>query len=123
MRKRILVVEDDVVVGENICLLLEMYGYAAELVQSGPAGIASLEDQSPDLLLCDIWLPGCNGDEVIAHVRCAGGTFPIIAMTASQYGPEKRQALAAGANEVLLKPFSFLVLERRIEVLLSATLR
>ena len=120
MRKRILVVEDDAVVGPNICQLLEMHGYAAELVQSGPEGIASSEEQSPDLLLCDIWLPGCSGTEVIAHARSAGGTFPIIAMTASPYGPEKRQALKAGADEVLLKPFSFLLLKERIEVLLSA---
>jgi len=122
MRKRILVVEDDAVVGANICQLLEMHGYAAELVQNGPEGIASSKDQSPDLLLCDIWLPGCSGNEVIAHVRSAGGALPIIAMTASPYGPEKRQALEAGADEVLLKPFSFLVLKRRIEALLSTAL-
>ncbi len=119
MRKRILVVEDDAVVGPNLCQLLEMHGYVAELVQNGPEGIARSAAQSPDLLLCDIWLPGCSGTEVIANVRCAGGTFPIIAMTASPYGPEKDQALKAGADEFLLKPFSFSLLKGRIEVLLS----
>lgn len=120
MQKRILIAEDDELVGEIIDLRLKQCGYATELVRSGPDAIASAEGQPPDLLLCDLWMPGCSGLEVITRLRRAGATYPIIVMTASRYGPEGRQALEAGAVEALLKPFPFLVLKGRIEVLLAA---
>ena len=119
LKKRILIAEDDELVGELLELRLNQIGYAVELVRSGPAAIERALADRPDLLLSDLWMPGCNGLEVIKRLRSAGATFAIIAMTASRFGHERTQALGAGANQVLEKPFQFTLLKTRLEALIA----
>ena len=118
MKKRILIAEDDELVGDLLEFRLNLSGYAVELFRSGPAAIERALADTPDLLLSDLWMPGCSGLEVIARLRSAGATFAIIAMTASRFGPELTQALGAGADEVLEKPFPFTLLKTRLDALL-----
>ena len=119
LKKRILIAEDNELVGELLELRLNKSGYAVKLVRSGPAAIERALADTPDLLLSDLWMPGCSGLEVIARLRSAGATFAIIAMTASRFGPERTQALGAGADEVLEKPFPFTLLKTRLDALLA----
>lgn len=108
--KRILIVEDDELVGELIELRLKTSGYDTELIRNGAEAVPRALATPPDIVLCDLWLPGMTGLEVIRALRAAGAAYPIIAMTASRYGPESAQALEAGAVETMQKPFPFSLL-------------
>lgn len=107
MPARILVVEDEDLVADLLVMRLMQSGYHVEARRDGPSAREQAQSESPDMMICDIWLPGCTGLDLIRDLRAAGATFPIVAMTASRYGAEAAQALELGAVAVLHKPFSF----------------
>lgn len=119
MAARILVVEDEDLVADLLTLRLGQNGFEAEVRRDGPSALAYARSNPPDLLLCDIWLPGCDGLEVIETLRASGATYPIVVMTASRYGGETARALDLGAVAALHKPFLFELLLSTLKTHLS----
>lgn len=107
---RILLAEDEEFVAELLALRLRESGYEVEVVGHGLDIEPAAGARPPDLMICDIWLPGRDGLQVIENLKASGARFPIIAMTASRYGAETRKALELGAVAALHKPFGFDVL-------------
>lgn len=105
---RILVIEDEAPIRDSIVDILEYAGYDVVSASNGINGLALAQSQSPDLILCDIMLPGLDGygvklalnEEPLASAR------PFIFLTARSAREDMRQGMAMGADDFLIKPFT-----------------
>ena len=110
---RILVVDDDPMVGATIEVLLQRKGFDVTMADGGETGLAALETQSFDVMLVDIFMPHMRGFESIRIFHERAPTIPLIAMSgyafASSASPSPdflRMALELGATRCLRKPFT-----------------
>jgi len=96
--------------------LLERGGYRPVLADNGEAGLACLERETPALVLLDYMMPDMTGPEVARKIRQrpGGADIPIVLLTASADEAHVREALAAGADDYLIKPFDRKVLMARV---------
>ena len=115
---RILVVEDDKHVARAVSRGLQDEGYAVDVALTGTDGEWLATENDYDALVLDVMLPGLAGDELCARLRKAGNWVPVLMLTARSGPAEEAQALDAGADDFLAKPFSFVVLMARIRALL-----
>ena len=113
-QKRILVVEDIEVNFMQINAFLKKE-YTILWVTNGEEAVKSFLRDTPDLILMDIRMPVMNGIEATAKIRTMSADIPIIAVTAHAFYTEQKQALAAGCNEVVSKPYSMEQLKVAIE--------
>jgi PAS domain S-box-containing protein len=120
-KKRILLVEDNVINMLVTSDYLNDKGYQVIGARDGLEAIEYALKQKPDLILMDIQMPGMSGLEAIQRIRAAPGfdSVPIIALTALAMPGDRERCLAAGANEYLSKPVSLKGLEQLIESLLK----
>jgi len=103
---RILVVEDNRDTADSLCLLLELYGYEVTVAYSGPDGVRAAEQYRPDVVLCDIGLPGLDGYGVARKLRDNPATAKarLIAVTAYGQDEDRRRSHEAGFEQHLVKP-------------------
>jgi DNA-binding response OmpR family regulator len=114
----ILVAEDDRTLAETLVYNLTREGYEANIVRTGLEAVVAARSQHPDLILLDLMLPEIDGFEVCRTVR-AGSAVPIIMITARDSEVDRVLGLELGADDYVVKPFSFRELLARIR----ATLR
>jgi two-component system, OmpR family, response regulator len=114
---RVLVVEDDKQLAAALRRGLEAEGYAVDTALDGAEGEWLAGENSYDALILDIMLPKVRGDELCARRREAGDWTPILMLTARSGAEQEAQALDAGADDFLAKPFSFVVLTARLRAL------
>jgi len=114
---KILVVEDDRTVGQYVVRGLTEQGFQTELVTDGTEALQAASQGSYDLLVLDLRLPGMTGFEVLRTLRDRGITTPILVLTAQDALDFKVQALRAGADDYVTKPFAFEELLARVEAL------
>ena len=114
---KILVVEDDQTVGQYVRRGLEEHQYQADLVTDGLEGLRAASGGLYDLVILDLRLPGMTGLEVVRNLRDRGSTTPILILTAQDSVDFKVQALRAGADDYVTKPFAFEELLARVEAL------
>lgn len=110
----ILLVEDDVELSKMVAGRLRDAGYDVVTVDSGPAAVAAVETQCPDLMLLDVMLPGFDGLEVCRQVRAKHPLLYIIMLTARADEIDKVVGLEVGADDYVTKPFSLQELVARI---------
>lgn len=113
----IIVVEDDVRLGEAIKRALENLAYTVTWLRTGAEGLQALRDESVDLVLLDLGLPGKDGIEVITEARRMKVKTPILVMTARDSVESRVQGLDAGADDYMSKPFHLDELAARIRSL------
>jgi CheY-like chemotaxis protein/two-component sensor histidine kinase len=115
-KTRVLVVEDHVDAAEMMQEVLEAIGYEAEIALTGPAGLARARESVPDVMICDIGLPGLDGYEVARQIRAQQELAHIRLIALSGYaGPEDlARSAAAGFDVHLAKPASLEELEHAI---------
>lgn len=101
----VLVVEDDPAVRNLVSTALESRGYRHTTAATGKAAIAAAATSSPDIVLLDLGLPDMDGVDVIKRIR-TWSTMPIIVLSARSEDSDKIEALDAGADDYLSKPFS-----------------
>jgi DNA-binding response OmpR family regulator len=114
---KILVIEDDRTVGQYVLRGLQEQGYHADLVADGLTGLAQVSQGHYDLLILDLRLPGMSGLDVLRTLRDRGVTTPILVLTAQDAVDFKVEALRAGADDYVTKPFSFEELLARVEAI------
>ena len=105
--KKILVIEDDENIRESLVELLEMKSYEIFSADNGAAGLQLALDQNPDMILCDIMMPGLTGYEVIEAIR-NNPSFtktPFVFLSAKAMESDIQKGLQLGANNYLTKPF------------------
>ena len=104
----ILIVEDDPLLASNMALILRMEGFDVRVASSGPLGLTMALEKEPNLILCDILMPGMDGyafhERVKNEPKLAGTLF--IFVTALNERDQVRQGMLAGADDYLPKPFS-----------------
>jgi DNA-binding NtrC family response regulator len=105
MNERVLLVDDDPGVSEVIGLLLEREGYAVSQAASRKHAITAVEERELDLVVTDLKLPDGTGLDVIAGVRARRPRLPIIMITSYSSMESAIDALRAGANDYVIKPF------------------
>ena len=113
----VLVVEDDNAVRNLIATTLETYDYKYHTSQTGKQAIIETASQKPDIMLLDLGLPDLDGVEIIKKVR-TWTNMPIIVISARSEDRDKIEALDAGADDYLTKPFSVEELLARLRVIL-----
>jgi len=102
---RILVVEDDSMIGEAVCQALKDAGYAVDWVQDGAAALTAVATQEYGTVLLDLGLPGKDGLEVLRAMRARSNPVPVLVMTARDGLEDRIHGLDAGADDYVLKPF------------------
>jgi CheY-like chemotaxis protein len=105
--KRILVIEDDRIMRENIAEMLELSGYSVKTAPNGKIGVELARDILPDLILCDIMMPVLDGYGVIHILSREADTaaIPFIFLTARTELSDLRKGMNLGADDYLMKPF------------------
>jgi two-component system, OmpR family, response regulator PhoP len=115
---RILVVEDDDTLREQIGARLREEGFAVDLAADGVDGAFMAEEYPLDLAVVDLGLPGIDGLELIEKARARDRGYPILVLTARNRWQQKVEGLEAGADDYLTKPFHMEELLARIRALL-----
>ncbi|MEO6917862.1 MAG: response regulator transcription factor [Collimonas sp.] len=115
---RLLLVEDDLMVGEAVRKGLRQDGFAVDWVQDGVAALSALAQEDYQLLLLDLGLPKKNGLEVLKSLRAGGNQIPVLILTARDAISDRVAGLDAGADDYLVKPFDLEELAARIRALL-----
>jgi two-component system response regulator QseB len=118
MRMRILLVEDDPMIGKSVRFALKHEGYAVDWVQDGVAAEHALAIEVYDMLLLDLGLPRKVGLEILRALRAHKNTIPVLILTARDAVSDRVRGLDAGADDYLVKPFDLDELSARIRVLL-----
>ncbi|MBB3226491.1 two-component system response regulator QseB [Luteibacter sp. Sphag1AF] len=113
----IIVVEDDIPLGTAIQAALERLTYTVSWLRNGTEALIALRDQTADLILLDLGLPGKDGLDVLVEARRARVGTPVIVMTARDSVESRIQGLDAGADDYLVKPFHLDELAARIRSL------
>jgi len=104
MSALILIIEDETILGDSICTYLEHHGYATALARSGEDGIRLAEENSPDVAVVDIRLPGMDGLSVLHKMRDVSAGTEVVMMTAHASVLSAVEAMKGGAFDYLTKP-------------------
>ncbi len=115
---KILTVEDDDAIRCGIVEVLQYAGYQVLEAACGDRGMEMAVQQSYDLLLLDLMLPGKTGFEILAEVRKTRPTQPVIILTARGEENDRVEGLKTGADDYVVKPFSVKELLARVEAVL-----
>jgi DNA-binding response OmpR family regulator len=119
---RILLVEDDPTIREMTQLSLERDGFRVSTAADGSAGLAAFREQTPDLVLLDVMLPGLDGISVCRAIR-ETSVVPVVMLTARTDAVDVVLGLEAGADDYVTKPFEPAVLAARLRAVLRRATR
>ena len=114
---RLLLVEDDPMIGASIQRGLRQDGHTVDWVRDGAAADLALAAGVHELILLDLGLPGKNGLEWLAQWRVRGVALPVLILTARDAVADRVRGLDAGADDYLVKPFSLEELSARLRAL------
>ena len=114
---RVLVVEDDPLLGRGVQAGLEQAGFAADWVRDGLAADASLAATEFAAVVLDLGLPRLAGLELLGRLRAAGNRTPVLILTARDALEDRVKGLDAGADDYMVKPFQLEELAARLRAL------
>lgn len=122
---RIIIADDDDIIGEIVCDALLARGHDAELIADGAEALGVVKARRPDLLILDFNMPGMSGMAVLRELRSmsALSNLPVMMLTGRRGEQDEALAIAAGANAYVRKPFDPEELAGKVEELLAAPLR
>jgi two-component system, OmpR family, response regulator len=115
---RLLLVEDDRLIGRGVQETLRDEGYAVDWVRDGVAALEQVASGVHDLVILDLGLPGLDGMEVLRQLRAARHDVPVLILTARDNARSRVEGLDGGADDYLVKPFDLTELSARIRALL-----
>jgi two-component system response regulator QseB len=115
---RLLLIEDDVALGEGIHQALNREGYTVDWVKDGGSGLHALLSEEFDLAILDLGLPKLDGLSVLRRLRETGSSLPVLVLTARDATEDRIAGLDAGADDYLIKPFDLNELKARLRALL-----
>jgi DNA-binding response OmpR family regulator len=115
---RILLVEDDPVLGDGLAAGLRQSGFAVDWLKDGESALAALQSERFDLAVLDLGLPKLSGMEVLKRLRAKGSAMPVLILTARDATTDKIAGLDSGADDYLVKPVDLDELAARARALL-----
>jgi DNA-binding response OmpR family regulator len=116
--QRILVIDDDPSVTSVLKRGLAYEGFSVDTAATGAQGLAIARDHVPDLVILDVMLPGSDGFEVLRRLRAADPDLPVMMVTARDAPSDQVHGLEGGADDYVVKPFTFEVVVARVKALL-----
>jgi two-component system OmpR family response regulator len=120
---RLLIVEDEPRMATALQRGLVAEGFTVELALNGPDGLHLARENSYDAIVCDIMLPGLSGYRLIEALRAEHNWVPVLVLSAKDGEYDEADALDLGADDYLVKPFSFVVLLARLRAVLRRGVR
>ncbi|MCB1724414.1 MAG: response regulator transcription factor [Chromatiaceae bacterium] len=114
---RVLLVEDDELLGSGVVAGLEQSGYTVDWLRDGLQAMHALADDEPDLLVLDLGVPGKDGMQVLRELRASASTLPVLVLTARDTVEDRIAGLDAGADDYLVKPFDLGELSARLRAI------
>jgi DNA-binding response OmpR family regulator len=118
MQQHILVIDDDPAVTSLLKRGLSYEGFAVNTATCGTEGLTMARERPSDLVILDVMMPGLSGFEVLARLRAADEQVPVLMLTGRDAPTDQVQGLESGADDYVVKPFTFDVLLARIRALL-----
>jgi DNA-binding response OmpR family regulator len=115
---RLLLVEDDLMIGESVLDLLRAEGYAVDWVKDGEMADTALDSQAYDLVLLDLGLPRRDGLAVLRRLRARKDRTPVLIATARDAIAQRVEGLDMGADDYIVKPYELDELLARIRALI-----
>ncbi|MDC7690678.1 heavy metal response regulator transcription factor [Vogesella indigofera] len=115
---KILIVEDEIKTGEYLRQGLREAGFTVDLAHDGQEGLHLALEGGHDLLILDVMLPGMDGWQVLTRLRLRHKTMPVLFLTARDQVEDRVKGLELGADDYLVKPFSFAELLARVRTIL-----
>jgi len=120
---RALIVEDDRTIADFVARGLREAGFAVDVAADGASGLAMALEQSFDVAIVDLMLPGLDGLKVIDELRRRGRATPVLILSARRSVDDRVQGLRAGGDDYLTKPFAFAELLARVQALVRRATR
>jgi len=114
---RVLLVEDDELLGSAVQAGLDQAGYTVDWLRDGQQAANALQDDEPDLLVLDLGLPGKDGLTVLRELRARDSTLPVLILTARDMVEDRIAGLDVGADDYLVKPFDLGELSARLRAI------
>jgi len=118
---RILLVEDDALLGDGVCAGLRRDDNSVDWVKNGETALSAIVETQYDCVILDIGLPKMSGLDVLKHIREADNTVPVLILTAQDDISDRVMGLDAGADDYMIKPFEFAELCARLRALTRRT--
>ena len=115
---RVLLIEDDIMIGAAVEQGLKDAGYAVDWVRDGEAAINAVQGEAYEIVLLDLGLPKADGREVLRYLRGLGRRLPVIIVTARDSVDDRIDGLDLGADDYLVKPFEIRELLARMRAVL-----
>jgi DNA-binding response OmpR family regulator len=115
-RRRVLVVEDERVINDQLAERLRAEGYDVAQAFDGPSAVREAQDGEPDVVILDVMLPGIDGHEVCRRIQ-AGRPVPVLMLTARDDESDILVGLGVGADDYLTKPFRMREVVARVAAL------
>ncbi len=115
---RLLLVEDDIQLGDAIKAGLTQFGYTVDLLKDGDSAKLALSNESFDLVILDLGLPKLSGLKLLQSIRHTGNAVPVIILTARDSIDDRVKGLDAGADDYMTKPFDMDELCARVRALI-----
>ena len=113
----VLLVEDDAVLADGLCRILQSHAMAVDVVGNGAQADQLLQRSEVAVVVLDIGLPGIDGFEVVRRLRARGSNVPVLLLTARDAIEDRVRGLELGADDYLVKPFATAELVARIKAL------
>ncbi len=114
---RVLVVDDEVRLADALQRGLQAEGFAVDVAHDGEQGLHLATERDYDLVVLDVMLPKLNGYRVCQRLRAAGNWVPVLMLSAKDGEYDQAEGLDVGADDYLVKPFSYVVLVARLRAL------
>ena len=118
---RILLVEDDALLGDGVCAGLRRENNSVDWVKNGETALTAIAETQYDCIILDLGLPKISGLDVLKHMRKLNNVTPVMILTAQDDISDRVNGLDAGADDYLVKPFEFAELCARIRALTRRT--
>ncbi|MFT3741411.1 MAG: response regulator [Gammaproteobacteria bacterium] len=118
---RVLLVEDDELLGDGVRIGLTQFGYVVDWVKDGQLALQAILSEPFDTIVLDIELPKRSGLEILRAIRAKNITTPVLILTARELVEDRVKGLDAGADDYLVKPFDLDELSARIRALQRRT--
>lgn len=109
MKQRVLVIDDDELTLEILRTILDLEEFEVQTAPDGESALAMIEDDDlPDVVVCDVMMPGIDGFEVCRQLKASDrtGHVPVVLLTAKALDEDRRDGFEAGCDAYLTKPFS-----------------
>ena len=116
--QRVLVIDDDPSVTGVLKRGLSYENFVVHTAGDGATGLTAAREQEPDLVILDVMMPGMDGHEVLRRLRAADDRLPVMMLTGKDAPADQVAGLEGGADDYVVKPFSFEVLLARVRALL-----